>query len=134
MKQIISKHRLDFFKSNRASNINTNTNRPPIQLNIVNPANNTRDDPRANITFYILKKIQKYYCNEHPGYLFIILDDPPLCKLISENNVPIIQLWKIYRIMHISCVIYIQTVHDSIKEPKRLIDDVFYIDISFTTT
>jgi hypothetical protein len=59
MKKIIKKHKSDFVKSRKTSTTNINTNTFPIQMNLVNPVNNIRDDPRSNIAFYPLKKIQQ---------------------------------------------------------------------------
>jgi hypothetical protein len=73
---------------------------------------------------YALNKIIKYKCNKYPAYLFIALDDTASSELISKNDSPIIRLLKVCRHMHISCAICVQSVRDSIKELKRLIDDV----------
>jgi hypothetical protein len=57
MKKIINKHRSDFFQTSRAGAVNPNTNRSPIQLNLVNPVNNTQvGDPGANIASYRSKE------------------------------------------------------------------------------
>jgi hypothetical protein len=62
MNKIINKRQHYLFKNSRSSRFNnTNTNRPTIHLNLVNPVNNQRDDSRADIGLYVLKKIQK--CN-----------------------------------------------------------------------
>jgi hypothetical protein len=123
----------DFFKCNRASNVNrTNTNRPPIQLNLANSVNNIRHDPRANIVIYPLKKIQKYNCNKCHIYLFIIFDYSAPSELISKNITSIIQLLKICRHTHITYAFWFQTVRDSFKDLKRLFGDAFFTDISLT--
>jgi hypothetical protein len=95
-----------------------------MQLNLVNPANNVWADPRANIALSTLKKIQKYNFNKYTAYLFIILNYADSSELISKNNVPIFQLLKICGYMHIICAICVRTIRDSIKELKRLIDNV----------
>jgi hypothetical protein len=60
MNKIINKRQHYLFKSSRSSRFNnTNTNRPAIHLNLVNSVNNQRDDPRADIGLYALKKVQK---------------------------------------------------------------------------
>jgi hypothetical protein len=90
MKTLINKNRSDFFKTRRESNV-SNTNRPPMQLNLANPVNNVQDDPRASIALYTLRKIQKDKCNKYLAYIFIILDDQASSELKSKNNITIIQ-------------------------------------------
>jgi hypothetical protein len=90
MKKIIENHRSDFFKTCRASGVNINTNRPKIQLHLVNPGNNVRDDRHSNIAIYAWKKIQKFNCNKYSTCLFIILDDTISSEMISINKAPII--------------------------------------------
>jgi hypothetical protein len=123
-KKIIDQYNPDFFKTSRSSNIYTKA----MLLNLVNPVNNTRYDPRENLVLYTLKTIQKYNVNKYPGYLFIKLDGATLSELISENNVHIIQLLKICRHMHISCAICVQNVRERIEKLKRLIWNVLLYD------
>jgi hypothetical protein len=66
----------------------------------------------------------KYKCNKYPAYLFIALDDAASSELISKNDSPIIRLLKVWRHLHITCAICVQSVPDSIKELKRLIGDI----------
>jgi hypothetical protein len=59
MKNLIEKHRSEFFKRSRARNAQINITNHSLQLNLTNPIYNTRDDPRANIPLHALKKSQK---------------------------------------------------------------------------
>ena len=114
MQRILDKHKTRFFGTRRIRNSKRdNTN-----------DNDTRNDPKKQISLYALDKIIKYKCNKYPAYLFIALDDAASSELISKNDSPIIRLLKVCRHMQISCAIYVQSVRDSIKELKRLIGDV----------
>jgi hypothetical protein len=114
MQRILDKHKSQFIDTRRIRNnkrVNTSDE-------------DTLDHPKKQIALYTLHKIIKYKSNKYPAYLFITLDDDASSELISKNDSPIIRLLKVYRYMHISYAICVQSVHDSIKELKRLIDDV----------
>jgi hypothetical protein len=115
--QILEKHKSQFFDMRSFKN---------VKRAIDNKNDNTHknNDPKKQIAMYALNKTIKYQCNQYPAYLFIALDSAASSELISNNGSPIIRLLKVCRDMHISCAICVQSVHDSIKELKRLIGDV----------
>jgi hypothetical protein len=114
MQRILDKHKTQFFGTRRIRN-NKRVNTSDEDIG---------NDPKKQIALYALDKIIKYESNKYPAYLFIALNDAASSELKSKNDSPISRLLKVCRHMHISCDICVQSVHDSIKELKRLIGDV----------
>jgi hypothetical protein len=69
-----------------------------------------------------------------PFILSRMLDDDADPVMISKNDHPIIKFLNIFGYIHISYAICVQTLEESIKKLRRLIDDMLYIDIFLMMT